>query len=216
MKLINLVGRRYGRLTVIAKAANLGQKVRWECKCDCGETTIVFGMNLASKNTKSCGCLLKEQPNSAQRTHGEGYKRTPEYVAWTQMKNRCFNPHATRYANWGGRGISVCKAWADSFETFLNDVGRRPTHEHSLDRRDNSKDYEPGNVRWATPTEQNRNSSGNRRLTYQGLTKTLSEWAELYHMRVKTLWSRIDRGWSVEDALETPVAVARKELPCKS
>ena len=122
----------------------------------CGVTFSVKAHKVADGKGKYCS---KACQNAAGRIHDEAtwWRRTPEYRSWHGLKARCLNPHATGYANWGGRGITVCDRWRDSFENFLADVGRKPSPRHSLDRTDVNGNYEPGNVRWATPSEQRRN-----------------------------------------------------------
>jgi hypothetical protein len=149
---IILDGLRFGRLVV---AETIGTRVR--AICDCGQTTETEKYSLKSGLTKSCGCLKNE---GRPRTHGESPRGswTPEYRAGVNMVTRCHNPKATRYKNWGGRGISVCDEWRHDYEAFLSHVGRRPSPTHSLDRIDNNRGYEPGNVRWATREQQARNT----------------------------------------------------------
>lgn len=135
---------------------------RWTCVCDCGNVRVVKSHSLRTA-TRSCGCLTIEASKSRLTTHGEGSlrgKRTPEYVAWANMISRCENPNYRNYKYWGGRGISVCARWRNSFPVFLLDVGRRPGGQYSLDRfPDPDGNYEPGNVRWATAIEQGNNKS---------------------------------------------------------
>lgn len=111
--------------------------------------------------------------------HGEstGGSRSTEYGIWQGMRQRCGNPNNPNYARYGGRGIRVCKEWQDSFANFLAHMGRRPSRDHSIDRIDNSKGYEPGNVRWATAAEQNRNCSRNIVIEHDGRAACLEDWA---------------------------------------
>jgi len=130
---------------------------RYWCLCDCGETIVAKGKHLKGGNVKSCGCLHAEGP--WKETHGDGSKRTRdgEYVCWTGMKQRCLNPNHDSYPRYGGWGITVCEQWLNSYETFLEDMGRKPSPAHSIDRIENSGNYEPGNCRWATGSEQQAN-----------------------------------------------------------
>lgn len=139
--------------------------------------------------------------------HGEAIAGNPslEYVTWTAIKRRCLNPRASDYPNYGGRGITICDAWRDSFEAFLANVGRRPSSQHSIDRIDNNGNYEPGNVRWATRREQANNMRTNRRLTFDGVTRTATEWARIVGMEPYLVHRRLSDGWSIERALNAPV-----------
>lgn len=122
----------------------------WECRCVCGATSEILSTSLFNGNTKSCGCLKIE----SQTTHGRS--QTPEYRTWAHMHQRCTNPKHKRFADWGGRGIKVCDRW-QSFEAFLEDMGERPSAGHSIDRENNDGNYEPGNCRWATRSQQQSN-----------------------------------------------------------
>jgi hypothetical protein len=146
--------------------------------------------------------------------HGEATKgsESVEYRTWARMKNRCTNPNHTAYPHYGGRGIAVCDRWMGSFEDFLEDMGRRPTPQHSIDRIDNDGDYEPGNCRWATKTEQSSNYSRNRVLEHGGRRQTLSQWANEVGVSAEAIASRIDAfGWSVEKALTTQLGATAHE-----
>lgn len=125
---------------------------------------------------------------------------SPEYRAWQQLKNRCLNKKDSHYPSWGGRGIKFCDRWA-SFEAFFADMGPRPTPAHSLDRRDNNGNYEPGNCRWATRRTQSNNVSTNVYLEWNGLRLTISQWAERVGLKYTTLNERIRRGVPLEKAL---------------
>jgi len=141
-----------------------------------------------------------------ERTHlrhghcrGEnGGGKSAEYRAWRHMIHRCENPSDQMFARYGGRGITVCKQWRESFIAFLSDVGYRPSPSHSLDRRDSDGNYEPGNVRWATASEQQRNKSTVPTYTVGGITDCVAGWAERLRVRPQTLWKRLKRGWSPE------------------
>lgn len=154
MKARDLTGMRFGRLVVTELAPSMvvsGRSRRhWRCSCDCGEVVTVIALALISGGTKSCGCFRLDRIT----THG--MTGTPEYRSWRSMLQRCMNVSSNRYMNYGGRGISVCDRWMD-FANFFSDMGSRPSLDYSLDRIDNDGNYEPGNCRWATRSEQQRN-----------------------------------------------------------
>ena len=134
-----------------------------------------------------------------------GMRDSREYTSWCQIIQRCTNPKTRAYERYGGAGITVCQEWRDSFRAFLEHIGPRPSPEHSVDRIDNDRGYEPGNVRWATRLEQARNSSSVALVTLDGETRSLAEWARLAGLPVGSLYSRINKlGWSPERAIRTP------------
>lgn len=131
----------------------------------------------------------------------------PEKVAWRAMRQRCYYAKFKQYADYGGRGIIVCERWKDSFENFLEDMGPKPSPQHSLDRKDTDGNYTPENCRWATKLEQAQNARSNVLLTFQGKTQTISAWAKEIGMNYDTLKFRIQLGWPVEEALTKPTTV---------
>lgn len=135
------------------------------------------------------------------KKHGNathGMTATSEYRIWKGIKSRCYNRNRKQYPRYGGRGITICDRWCNSFETFLADMGKRPSINHSIERRDNNGNYTPDNCYWATWTEQARNKRNNVLHTKDGITKSLTEWAEYLGMPSKTLFSRYYRGHSTD------------------
>lgn len=151
----NLTGEQYGRLTVLYYAGRRGKATMWVCECECGTRRVVYAGNLRCGYTKSCGCLQKEEAIRANLTHG--LSNTFEHRIWRAMKERCCNPNDKAYKRYGGRGITICDRWRYSFQNFIADMGFRPADKNSIDRVDNSGNYEPSNCRWATYMEQAHN-----------------------------------------------------------
>ncbi len=149
-----MVGRRYGRLTVLAvESRGTGAKIA--VLCDCGTNKSVRASHVQGGLTKSCGCYMRQMTKEKNTTHGQC--RTKEYDAWCGMKRRCYKEIDKNYKNYGGRGITVCERWRHSFEAFLEDMGPRPA-KHSIERVDVNGNYEPSNCRWATHKEQMHNT----------------------------------------------------------
>lgn len=167
-----LSGQRFGSLVVVRSAGHRRRGVRlWACRCDCGSSSIVATSDLRSGHTTSCGCVQRRRAAVVGlRNRRHGLTRSPEYRAWANMIDRCENPSNARFADWGGRGITVCPRWRASFEAFLSDVGLRPSPSHSLDREDNEGIYEPGNCRWATAAQQVANRRPQRARTMLAVT----------------------------------------------
>lgn len=152
--LVDLLGKRIGRLVVIERAHNISHRAAWLCLCDCGNTHVVSSHILQRKATRSCGCLHIER----MLTHGHTSrgKIHPEYNVWKTMRQRCSNPNRNSYPNYGGRGIQVCARWDTSFGNFIADMGPRPKG-YTIERIDNDDDYKPTNCKWIPLTEQWKN-----------------------------------------------------------
>jgi hypothetical protein len=210
-KLVIYQGNTFGKLTALYEVQDGKPGQRWFCQCECGEAAIVSASNLHNGNTKPCGCERIRKIVSFNTKHGQARQgaTTSEYRIWMRMIQRCFDASDAGYPSYGGRGITVCDRWR-SFKNFFADMGPRPSSEYSIDRIDNNGNYELGNCRWATRTEQARNTRTNRFLTYQGETLTIAEWAERLGVDYHALFARLKKGWSTEEALSTPFRKMRR------
>ena len=204
-KVKNLVNNKYGMLTVIKYISERDSngKVLWKCKCDCGNEVISRGESLVSGNTQSCGCLLLKRIKETQTTHG--MSGSLEYYIWIEMIQRCVNPNHHAYIDYGGRGITVYDSWRNSFSDWYAYIGPRPSDQHSIDRINNDGNYEPGNVRWSTRIEQSNNRRNNRIVLYKGKEYTRAELAREYNIDYDIIRNRLNAGWSVDVAVETPI-----------
>ena len=202
----DLSGQLFGHLTVQQESELRGpqQRVYWRVQCTCRNTKFVGAAELTSGKVTSCGCQRGQARGAQLRTHGESYKnRTAEYVVWTQMLGRCNNKDNVNYKNYGGRGITVCAHWqgADGFQHFLEDMGRRPSSQHSIERKNNDGNYDPDNCIWATRLVQMANKRDNHYLTYEGETLHIAEWARRKGINSTTIRQRLKRGWPMENVL---------------
>jgi hypothetical protein len=206
-KIILNLGDRFGRLVYFAeaeyRASNRNRRVR--ARCDCGEIGEYFLLSLRTGETKSCGCI---QRNGEQtyKTHGHtrGRKFSPEYHSWASMLTRCTNHKSSHYADYGGRGITVCDRWVESFDNFLADMGPRPAG-MTLERRRVNEGYSADNCEWATIKRQSNNKRDNTFLEYAGKRQTVAEWSEETGLAYNTIIARIHRlKWLAEKALTTP------------
>lgn len=193
----DLTGERFGRLVVVAyKGQNARKNSMWICNCDCGGGTETTTKCLRSGDSKSCGCIRKE--NGVRRFTKHGMSRSPEYTAYRHMIDRCQNANHKYFSYYGGRGISVCEKWKQGFEYFFQDMGRRPEGA-SLERCDVNGDYTPENCRWAlTWYEQMQNKRNNALLTYHSETLCITEWARRQGVPKSTALARAKRGLSFE------------------
>jgi hypothetical protein len=193
VKLIDLSNKSFGRWLV----SDYAGKSYWNCICKCGTEKKVFGSNLINGKSVSCGCY------AAERNTKHGMSRTKIYSIWEGMKQRCTSPSNTYWHRYGGRGIKVCERW-QLFENFYADLGDVPTEQHSLGRIDNDGNYEPNNVRWETLEQQNNNKVLNHKVTIDGVTKTLTQWAQENGLKPSTVMSRVSYGWNDYDAVTLP------------
>jgi len=208
-RIADLTGRRFGRLVVLYDTGERKDgHVVWHCRCDCGNEVDRRSDYLTSGHTKSCGCYNRERAAEAHTVHGMSRRRKyhPVYWIWGAMLQRCENQNCTYYKDYGGRGITVCPEWHDA-KIFINwALANGWRKELTLDRIDNDGNYEPSNCHWVTRKEQARNRRSNRRITFNGKTQTLAQWAEELNIKDKILWARINvLHWPIERVLTEPV-----------
>lgn len=202
----DLTGQRFNRLVVVEYKGHTPDKHHslWLCRCDCGNELTTRANSLKTGNTKSCGCWQREATVRSSTTHGQS--GTPMHTCWANMIQRTSNPGHPSYRHYGGRGITVCSRWRDSFEAFAADMGPTFRDGLTLDRIDVNGNYEPSNCRWATRFEQQRNKRNNHVVTWRGRTMVLVEWAELLGLRYDTLRMRLrEYGWPIERAFTVGV-----------
>lgn len=201
-KLVDMVGRRFGRLIVIKQDGYDNHNAAWECACECGKTHRARGTHLRSGRIKSCGCLNRDMVIARHLTHG--LTGTTEYGSWIAMRGRCYDQkHNNQFKNYGGRGIVVCDRWRNSFENFLSDMGPKPSAAYSIERRDNNGNYEPSNCCWADAKTQQSNKRNTHFVTFEGKTFSCAEWDRLLGFGRQLVYSRIRKGWSTEKAITT-------------
>lgn len=198
----SLTGRRFERLIVLGAVRTAPGRTGLVCRCDCGREKVVDRNNVLRGLTRSCGCLRTEQRPTFHLRHGKA--KTPEWQAWVHLRDRCNNPNNSAYANYGGRGITVCPEWASSFNAFYRDMGQRPSPQHSLDRIDNNGPYAPWNCRWATRSQQVRNRRRSRYVDDAGSRCHVNDLVSPIGVATATVAWRIDHGWAVDVALNTP------------
>lgn len=205
----DLTGHPFGRLTVQGYSHSIKRGPRqypyWNCRCECGTVKPVSVDNLRSGHAKSCGCLSPDRTREVFTIHG--MTDSPEFKIWTGILTRCYNPEAKSFDHYGGAGITMCEEWKSSFQAFLFAVGLRPSPVHSIDRFPNRDgNYEPGNVRWATPEEQANNKRNNVRVWFAGQRLPIQVWARLLGIPGNCLWQRLCIAkWTVQRAFNTPV-----------
>lgn len=198
----DITGQRFGRLVALGPVSRHKGHIKWLCQCDCGNIKEVDPSHLRRSLTVSCGCYHSERTTTLNTTHG--MKNTLLYDVWCGIVQRCTNPNSKRYADWGGRGIAICEEWRHDFQSFFDHVSQLEHYGdkgRSLDRVDNNGNYEPGNLKWSTQSEQTRNTRANRLLTFSGKTQCIAAWEDELGLRKGQISNRLYRGWSVERAL---------------
>lgn len=197
-----MLNKRFGMLIGIASTnrRSKSREIYWKFKCDCGNEIEAVSAAIKSGATYNCGCIDRT-------THGMSYTRT--YKTFASMWERCTNKNAKEWPRYGARGIKVCKRW-NKFENFFADMGERPNGK-TLDRIDGTKGYSPNNCRWATVREQANNTKKNRRYNIAGKNMTISEIASMYGFKYMCLYNRLERGYSIEEAVDDSTMQRKRE-----
>jgi hypothetical protein len=195
----DLAGMRFGKLTAIAPVGkNKSKQYLWQCKCDCGGSSIVIGSNLIRGNTTACGCVRLTE--IADRTRKHGLSKTRMFKIWVGIRKRCNTPSCKSYEHYGGRGIKVCAEW-DTFLGFYNDMKDGYEENLSLERKDPDGDYTKSNCKWATMKEQARNKRNSVYIEYDGQNRTCAEWADISGTGSSTIRWRMKMGWSIQESI---------------
>lgn len=202
--ILDLTGKKFGRLTVLGICPHEpGERVYWLCECDCGNVLKVTSNHLTSGHTKSCGCYRKENSGLINWKHGMAHEKI--YGVYKAIKRRCYKEDDPNYKNYGGRGITVCEEWRNSFQEFYKWAESTGYQEGlTIDRIDTNGNYEPENCRWTDMKTQNNNRRNNHLEKYNGEYYTISQLSEISIVDYSTLLSRINAGWEIEKAVETP------------
>lgn len=225
----NLIGQRFGRLIVLEFVETRNRHTYWRVACDCGGEKVVTSCGMVNGNTKSCGCIKREQTEQLKWSHGCARigMQLPEYGVWMRMRDRTSNPNTKHWKDYGGRGIKFCNGF-DYFPNFLAIVGRRTTPKHHIDRKDNDSHYSCGecdecrqngwvmNVRWVTNRENANNRRSNHKITINGETLTATQWAERNGLSPHTVIGRINNGWNLTEAATMSVKDAIRRHTLKS
>lgn len=211
-KVIDLTGKRFGKLTVIEKHnQDKWGGWNWLCRCDCGNETVVSGGHLRGLKTKSCGCSRKESKNFSHKMTGSRI-----YGIWKAMKSRCYYEKSEMFKHYGRRGITVCDEWKNSFISFYDWSIKNGYDENAergqctIDRIDVNGNYEPNNCRWATIKQQANNTRRNHLIKYNGKTQTVSQWANELGVEPDSIFNRLQKGFTEEEALTLKFNERRK------
>lgn len=206
-RFIDISNQTFGKLRAIEPTeCDSSRRMKWRCECACGKICFVASSHLKRGQSKSCGC--DRDANFHARTHQ--LSGSSEYRIWYQMHSRCKRTNDVGYENYGGRGIAVCERWS-SFINFYEDMGPRPSRQHSIDRIDNNAGYSPSNCRWAEREVQHRNKRNNRFLSLDGETYCVADWAKKKGLRFNTITRRLSRGWPTRAVIEAPKSMSKKQ-----
>lgn len=219
----DLTNMDFGMLHVVRRAPNHitpngSKKVVWECICNnCGKTGVMmYSEHLLKQGMVSCGCMKSKRMSETMTTHGKAHTRL--YNIWCAIKRRCYNPSDVRYDSYGGRGITVCDEWKDSYENFQEWAlsngydENAPRGQCTIERKNVDEGYSPENCVWATMKEQMNNMRINHIVTIDGVSRTISQWADVVGINKSLIYGRISKGWSEYDAVMVPKGGRRNEM----
>jgi len=201
------IGKKFGRWTVLGFAHKTKATYFWKCKCDCGIERAVRMGDISNGKSVSCGCFSIETQKRIKTIHGQAGNKgenSKEYNCWKAIKYRCYARTGQDWPDYGGRGIEVCSRWFSSFNNFFEDMGKKPSNRHSIERKDVNKDYCKENCMWATPSEQANNKRCTLRFEFDGKNMTLSGWSDLTGVSRTALYTRIRNGWTLHRTFTTP------------
>ena len=197
------VGQKFNKFTILEfNGKHKSGHLTALCKCDCGNIRTISLSDLKLNRSKSCGCIRKEAKQLFKKDHG--MTNTKEFKTWAGIKIRCYNKNYKSYNYYGGKGVTMCNRWLNSFRNFLEDMGFAPTNKHSIDRIDSNGNYEPNNCKWSTLIEQANNKSNNKFYEYNGEIKSVPYFSRKYNIPMGRLYERLKAGYSIKDAIEQP------------
>lgn len=201
MKSKDLTGQRVGKLQVIsfAQTSNKWGRLLWNCRCTCGDDVLIPSSTLL-RGASAASCGKRE----CRPAFIDGKRRSITCNSWKAMIRRCTKPDSDNYPQYGGKGITVCERWMD-FKMFIADMGERPSSQFTIDRKDSNGNYCPENCQWSDKTTQTRNRSCAKRLTFEGVTLPVIEWANSKSIPLSVIYQRMARGWDDEKVLLTPI-----------
>lgn len=192
------IGQTIDQITIKEKIRE-NKRTKYKCLCSCGKECTKESSQLTQSICRCVDC--GNSSSSLKRRTTFEHKGTSEYRAWSNMKNRCTNPKYELYHRYGGRGITVCDEWVNSFETFLKDMGKKPSKQHSIDRINNDLGYSKDNCKWATKKEQSNNTKNTKMVELNGILKPLSYWCDTMNLNKSTILKRISTGMNPQDAI---------------
>jgi hypothetical protein len=210
---LDITGMKFGNLTALRFLHKIGYIQIWEVQCTCGHVKPMRKISITNNKALRCRKCYLENPHKPIK---HGMSQSSEYRSWQELRYRCLNKKSHAYKDYGGRGITVCSEWINSFENFLRDMGLKPFENASIDRIDNSKGYSKENCRWANQITQCNNTRWNKIISFNGKSQSLATWCRELKLPYHTIKARLKFGWNIEDAfLLGPIRGARNRKTVK-